>query len=307
MPINITEKHINVKTGAPAIRDFTMGADPELILTEGKAALKGNAILKEGDEFGIDGNNTCFEIRPDPSTNPLEITNTMRGIMVRQCLKNPKFLELDWFAGGFQREYSIGGHVHFGIKENIIDFARASNILSQYLGAATILIEDREQGLKRRQYQNGKYGHIEDFRPQPYGFEYRAPSSWLTAPYVAAAVMCLSKTVMFEVLNNDKFVPPTRVKASHFKDMDVQSLRALWPDIWREITKMALYNQYKPYLDLLYYMIQKRQSWFPRVSLKEAWGIVDLTATHNSKLKVEAIWHKFAQKNEGGGFVAKKF
>ncbi len=104
---------------------------------------------------------------------------------------------------------------------------------------------------------------------------------------------------MFEVLNNDKFRVPIRIKTNHIDEMDIKSIRELWPDIWSDITKMALYQQYKTYLDLLHYMVMKERTWFPRVSMKEAWGIVDMTATLNSKLQLEAIWHRFAQKDNG--------
>lgn len=303
--INITDKDVNVRTGR-AIFDFTMGADPELVIKDGKTVL-GEKILTEQDEFGIDGNHYWFEIRPDPSTSPLEVANGIRAIMVRQCLKKPQFFNYDWFAGSFNSnpngEYGLGGHIHFGIKANKIDPSEASCILSQYVGAVTLLIEDREQGLKRRKFKNGQYGFINDQREKPYGFEYRCPSSWITDPRVAAAILCLAKTVMFEILNNDRFKAPNRIKNAHIIGMDVNFVRELWPDIWSEITKMALYQHYKPYLDMLYFMVKKKQTWFPRVSLKEAWGIVDMGSALNSRLQMSAIWHRFLNKNDG--FVPK--
>jgi hypothetical protein len=304
--INISEKNVGIKTGA--IYDFTMGADPELVVKNGKTVL-GEKILTEHDEFGIDGNHYWFEIRPDPSTSPLEVANGIRAIMVRQCLKNPKFFEYDWFAGSFASnpngEYGLGGHIHFGIKNERISGKIAAHLLSQYVGAVTVLIEDREQGLKRRQFKGGKYGFIDDQREKPYGFEYRCPSSWITDPKVTAAVLCLAKAVMFEALNNDKFRVPSRIKNNHIVNMEVNAIRELWPDIWNEITKMALYPHYKQYLDMLYFMVKKNRVWFPPVSMKEAWGIVDMGTAAKSKLQFPAIWHKFL--NKDSGFAAKKF
>lgn len=303
--INITEKNVNIKTGA--IFDFSMGADPELVVKDGKTVL-GEKILTEADEFGIDGNHYWFEIRPEPSTSPLQVAENIRSIMVRQCLKKPKFFDYDWFAGSFSSnpngDYGLGGHIHFGIKAERIDPKRAANILSQYVGAATILLEDREQGLKRRQFKNAKYGGIEDQREKPYGFEYRCPSSWITDPRIATATLCLAKAVMFEALNNDKFKAPTRIKAQHILEMNVPAIRELWPDIWNEITKMALYPHYKQYLDMLYFLIKKNRTWYPPVSLKEAWGIVDMTSVLNAKVHMEAIWGKFLGRENG--FVFKR-
>jgi hypothetical protein len=287
-----------IKTGEyKPVVDFTMGADPEFLVVDKKVVVKGNEILKEGDDFGVDGNGVLFEIRPEPSTSPLEVTNNVRQAMVRQCIKNPKFLDFDWYAGSFQRDFGIGGHIHFGIKDNLIDFPNASNILAQYVGAASILLEDREQGLCRRKWKNGQYGHHIDFRPQPYGFEYRCPSSWITDPKVSAAIMCLAKVVMFEALNNNKFKVVNRIKKNHVQEMLTDEVRSFWPDIWNDITKMSLYPHYKSYLDLIYFMIKRRRNWFPNCSLKEAWGIVDLTAFQTSPLKLQAIWQKFP-KNE---------
>jgi hypothetical protein len=295
MPIDIHSKNVTMRT-SKAVLDFSMGADPEFVMKDGKNVL-GEKILSENDEFGIDGNHFWFEIRPEPSTSPLEVASNIRSAMVRQCLKKPKFFEYNWFAGSFSSnpngEYGLGGHIHYGIKENQIDFKRASNILSQYVGAVSILLEDRAQGLKRRTGNNAKYGGIEDFRPKNYGFEYRCPSSWITDPKVAASILCLAKIVMFEVLNNDKFRVPTRIKANHITNMETDTVRAMWPDIWNEITQMTLYSHYKQYLDMLFYMVKKGQNWFPRVSMKEAWGIVDMTSSTNSKLQLQAIWHKF--------------
>src|ERR1017187_1859540 len=196
------DKDYNIKTGQKAIFDFSIGADPEFVMVDNKSLMDKN-ILRDGDIFGIDGNGVSFEVRPDPSLSPLEVTHNIRSIFVRQCLKNPKFMEYDWFAGSFQREYPLGGHIHFGIKENVINPKKAANILSQYVGAITVLIEEYDQGCRRRQDHHG-YGQIEDTRPKSYGFEYRTPASWITSPIVASAILCLAKVVMFEALNNDK-------------------------------------------------------------------------------------------------------
>jgi hypothetical protein len=303
--INSMRGDISIKSSKP-IFDFTMGADPELVVKDGATVL-GDKILTEYDEFGIDGNHYWFEIRPDPSKSPLEVANNIRSIMVRQCLKRPAFLNYDWFAGSFASnpngDYGLGGHIHFGVKGDRISPDTAALVLSQYVGAATLLIEDRDQGLKRRHFKGGKYGFINDQREKPYGFEYRSPSSWLTDPKVTIAVLCLAKTVLFELLNNDKFNPSKRIKESHFINMEVDSVREVWPDIWDEITRMSLYAQYKPYIDVLYFMIKRHRMWFPAVSLREAWGVVN--STNVSKIPIASIWYKFLDKKNDGEFIPK--
>jgi hypothetical protein len=305
---SINQKNINIKTFS-AVRDFTMGADPELIIKQGTEILNKH-ILQEGDEFGIDGNGVLFEARPDPDLSPLAITQNIRGIFVRQCLRNPKHLDYDWFAGSAHGGYTLGGHIHFGIKEDVIAPLEATRILSQYVGAITMLLEDTEQGKIRRRHKGGPnqmvgyYGHIEDWRPQSFGFEYRTPASWITSPYVTAAVLCLAKVVMYEVVNNDKFKVPKRVQPQHFLNMETDSERTLFPEIWAEITRMALYKQYAPYINLLYYLVNKKVNnntthvtWFPKCSMKAAWGVVNSQQINRAKVQSEALWHKFNQRN----------
>jgi hypothetical protein len=266
--------------------------------------------LTSEDLLGHDGNQTTFEVRPDPTECPIEAVHNIRNVFVQQVLRSPKFLDYDWKSGSFMQTFPLGGHLHFGIKKDKIDAIEASRILSQYVGLVSLLLENKEEGLLRRKV--GNYGGMEDCRTdKPYGFEYRAPSSWLTCPAVAAAILCLGKIVMFEVLNNEKFKPSTRVTKALFNNDKEKELYEIFPDVWREITQMMLYNQYKVQLDPINFLISKKLSWFPRklkgdkmqaIDMKEAWGIIRMHDVLTKKVKLDDIW---ANWKNGGSMVQK--
>jgi hypothetical protein len=299
--MSLLEKNINITT-KKSFLDFTQGSDPEFTIVKSdlKTVVAAKGELNADDELGHDGNGVTFEARPEPSTNPIEHVNNIRGIFARQVLKNPKFLDYHWLAGSHNYGFPMGGHIHFGIKEKQFSPRVAANTLSQYVGLITLLLEDKKEGLLRR--KNSGYGEMEDYRVQSYGFEYRTPSSWLVCPYITTAILCLAKVVMFECLNNDKFKPSTRVTPDIFSNDKEQELYKIFPEIWEEIKEMILYQQYKMQIDPIYFLISKKLSWFPQkrvnkklepVPLKEAWGIIDSKTAFATKVKLDAIWSRF--------------
>lgn len=309
MSQTITEKNVSVSTKKTYFNP-TYGCDPEFNASKNQQLLQANKELNSEDILGHDGNGRTFEVRPDPSEDPLEVVNNIRNIFAQQVLRSPKFLDYEFHAGSHAFGDPLGGHIHIGCKKDKIDAIEGSRILSQYVGLVTILLEDTQQGILRR--KGGNYGGMEDCRTdKPYGFEYRAPSSWITSPHIAAGVLCLTKVVMDEVLNNDKFKPSTRITKALFSNEKEKELYEIFPDVWREITQMRLYNQYKTQLDPLNFLINKRLSWFPRkikggkveqVSLQEAWGIIRLHDMLTKKVKLEDIW---ANWKNGGNMVQK--
>jgi len=270
------------------LKEFTMGADPEFLCenpANGDVIRAGSVGCSTADDFGADGNGIIFEVRPKPAVNPLTVIHNIRELFLKKTFENPKFLDYKWVSGSESHNYVMGGHIHFGVKD--INFEVASRTLSQYVGAVSLLIEDRGQGLKRR--ENG-YGGFSEYRSQNHGFEYRTISSWLTSPYVASAILCLAKVVMSEMVNNKNFVPKNRVSAIDFKEMRTEKIRQNFDDIWKEITSMTLYPAYQPYIDVLYMMIANKCTWFPKTTMKESWGIIDEREYHNRKFSLSEIW-----------------
>lgn len=273
--------------------DFTIGADPEFCCVDrnGKVVTATDWVSEDDDvEFGSDGNGVTFEIRPGPSKEPLQVVNNIHDIFTRQVIDKPEFLRFKWLAGTWQRGYPLGGHVHFGLKNSVIRHQDAVGFLDHYVGVTSLLLELKNDGVRRR---SDGYGCMGDMREQPWGFEYRPMSSWLSSPYVAAAMLCLSKTVMYEVVNNSKFEWHKFAVNDDFYKMDQARVLSKFPDIWADITKMHLYQLYKPYIDLIYFLVKNKLTWLSASNMKESWGVVDMKPCIANKVNIDVIWHRY--------------
>ena len=281
--------------------DFTIGADPEFAITNrnGRVLHAGDYVEDEdndnGAEFGVDGNGVNFEVRPGPSKEPMEVVANLHDIFVRTSIDKPELLRFNWLACSFRSGYPFGGHVHFGLSSHQINHENAVNFLDHYVGVVSLLLEVKKEGLARR--EDG-YGGMGDLREQPWGFEYRPMSSWLSTPYVAAAILCLSKTVMYEVMNNSKFEWHKFAVPDDFHKMDQKRVLSIFPQIWADITKMHLYQTYKPYIDLIYFLVSNKLTWLPSTSMKESWGIVNMTPCIANKVGVDMLWHRYNTEQE---------
>ena len=274
--------------------DFTIGADPEFacLRNNGRSIVTSADFVspEEGIEFGSDGNHTTFEIRPAPSKDPVQVVNNIRDIFVRQVIRQTEFLEFKWVSGTWHSGYPFGGHVHFGIPKRCIGHEDAINFLDHYVGVVSLLMERKSHGLNRR--AKG-YGHMGDYRLQRWGFEYRPMSSWVSSPYTSAAMLCLSKTIMYEVLNNSKFNWHKFAVADDFINMNQERVLQQFPAIWSDITKMHLYQAYKPYIDLIYFIVKHKLTWLPSRPMKQCWGVVDMQPCVSNKIGIDAIWHRY--------------
>lgn len=280
--------------------DFTIGADPEFCCVDGRTLIESAAYTNNQDPFGCDGNGVTFEVRPEPSKCPLEVVGNIHDIFARKCHSDKQFLRFNWKAGSYYADCPLGGHIHFGISNRRIPFEISARVLDNYVAAITLLIEHKNQGLRRRE----AYGRMSDIRPQDWGFEYRTCSSWITSPYVAAAVLCLSKTVMYEIANNPQFEPKRFVEPVDFNKMNVEKVLGLFPQMWKDITSMKLYQVYKPYIDLLYMLVTKKLTWFPNTNMKDAWGLINMENTLD-KIQMNVIWERFKQEIDLNGHAVR--
>ena len=273
--------------------DFTIGADPEFgaLDRSGNIVCASDYVDGGNDvEFGCDGNDMTFELRPAPSKNPLQIVNNIHDIFVRKTIETPEILKLKWIAGTWHAGYPFGGHVHFGLSNRQVNHSEAINHLDHYVGVVSLLLEVKADGIKRRE---DSYGGMGDMRTQSWGFEYRPMSSWLSSPYVAAAILCLSKTVMYEKLNNPNFKWHQFAVPADFRNMNQERILSKFPEIWADITKMYLYQQYKPYIDLIYFLVKNRLTWLTASGMKESWGVVNMTPCISNKVSMDILWHRY--------------
>ena len=183
-----------------------LGADPEFgfLDTHGHSISASEVVQDEKHEttFGLDGSNEVAEIRPAPSANPFTVVANIGRALRQGAAEHTGTTGYVWKAGSSVDGSPIGGHIHFGTKalKGGYDLTQCLATLDRYLAQTLILLEDPEEARERR--DQGSYGRLNDHRDQKHGFEYRAPSSWLTSPYIASGVLCLAKAVVWETIYN---------------------------------------------------------------------------------------------------------
>ena len=271
---------------------FLIGSDPEfMMLRNGKAA---PMTGQYNDPVGYDGTgyHKICEVRVVPTECPLEMINSIRYSFLNKVKKYPQTLNYDWVAGSFKLQ-PIGGHLHGSTKKEDILPETANLIIGNYVGALSLAIEDKNEAVKRRNSEDGKYGFLNDYRLQPWGWEARCFSSWLTTPAVALAHICLFKTVLYETLNNKSFSPNVRFSDDDFIFANISKIRNNFHAIWKEVSQMALYPQYKEYIDIFKFLIENKLTWEPidktgrKLDMRETWGLAD-TTINSPKVKIPA-------------------
>ena len=103
--------------------------------------------------------------------------------------------------------------------------------------------------------------------------------------------------MIFEALNN----PNVNCTLYAGDDENFPSrviLRNHFPQLWHDITQMACYQKYKPYLDILYFLVHNKLTWHPKCSMQQAWGIVDKYNFSPKGRKIRdvgmnVIWHRY--------------
>ncbi len=262
-------------------KHFLLGQDTEFVmLHKGKTAPLCGNIQDSCGYDGINAVNRVAEVRGVPSECPIEIVHRIREAFQTKIKSYPQVLNYTWQAGSYKL-FPIGFHQHFGVTEKDIKHELANKIIGNYSGAISLLCEDRDEGFKRRNDEHGEqYGWLSNWRPQPYGgFEARVFSSALVSPAIMLAHLCLNKVIMFELLNNQAFNPHERFDDSDFQNMRTDKIKKHFHEIWSEISQMTLFKQYKEYLNIFPFLIERNLSWYNCNSsgeiedLKVTWGL----------------------------------
>lgn len=186
------------------ISNITVGADPEfgLIGNDGLLVLGSQIVPHEG-RFGSDG--PSVEVRPNPSTNHIDVVNNIREILHNPPHQVEPYL---WRGGATytdsNRVFWFGGHIHLGRPSQI----PAENAYPIYERIATALDGllalpmsrfDTPEPWQRRAGCKFKYGMAGDIRadyPEQNRFEYRVLSGlWLVHPTLAKIAIGTAKCV----------------------------------------------------------------------------------------------------------------
>lgn len=277
--------------------DFKVGTDIEFLMFDKKGNLiKSNDYVDEKSDFGADANGRNWEVRSVPSLNPIKVVNSVKTIMQDAINNDPNYFNWNWIGRSFYDGLPMGTHIHFGLKQDMIDFTQAANCLDNYLGCLTLLLEDKTEGVLRRSYNkspagnNVSYGKMGDIRKKKHGFEYRTPSSCISSPHALKGLLCLGKTIIFELLNNQDFIFRSIFNENDFIELNTKKVRSYFPKIWADIQSMALYPVYKKHIDYIHYLIVNNLLWYENdknLDFKASWGLKNLNNKAICKENVE--------------------
>ena len=290
-------------------QDFSVGSDGEFVMTCGNSAVCVEDYLDKHDCFGYDehGKHCTVEIRSGVSKNPLIVAQSIKKIMQKALNDNSDFADFVWNAGAFVKSLPIGFHFHAGHAKGLIEIEEAVSFLDSYLLAPSILLENRQQGLKRRAYNETpagttvSYGKISDYRKinnsKLERWEYRPISSVLGNEQICTAFLCLFKIVLFEYINNPSFYYRPYINAADVVGMNVTKIKELFPSIWSDMTRMILYPKFKKYLEIIPKLIKKGACWTPKnQDIKSGWNL-DLAPAKNNPYTLNNVWGKYEKEH----------
>jgi hypothetical protein len=232
--------------------DFTMGTDPEIVFVDTQGRLLSaedylpRAQTHNGDgrldpnEFGCDGHPWIAELRPPPG-GPEELTAHLERIMRNNISKLPP--GCIWHAGGFVMGKPLGGHIHYSLPPIESLVTALDGVLTQLLSA----IENDDESRRRRA---GQYGKLGDVRPQPHGFEYRTPSSFIKSRSITLGIFALAKAIAYEELCRGK----KRVQALRGAEAELIKVDT---DRYLAADRAYFYTKLQP----LYALIRSYQFW----------------------------------------------
>jgi hypothetical protein len=273
----------------------TIGCDPEfgfLNTTPETGPVYSADFLRkpyDTDEYSQDMG--LLEIRPHYANNVDCLVNNIRKTLthmyVEQNLKSKS--NILFHAGSItknggiigSRSYNVpmGGHIHFGVKPPDMNIFYLPSILMLY-------VESYNENRKRRVNRSfSSYGRLDGFRHQDWGFEYRAPASWLHSPEMASAVLGLYHSVVRA--NCERRLPKLYHKLisklyfnndttlANYRTCNRKHFKPILPEIITALTRLPDYKSgvYKPNIDYLLDHIKTKRGWSERQDIFASWGI----------------------------------
>lgn len=273
--INFLDKLFAFKTNT-LLREVKLGADPEFMLFNSKNSKlisASNIFPQEGivgcDNIRIPNRQLrpIAELRPEPNTDPRILLNNIK-IALQVANKMAPYRNVKWLAGSQPTgAYSTGGHIHFSNIELNNSVMRS---LDNYLAIPIFLIENPNSAASRRK----KYGYLSEYRMKNHGgFEYRTPGSWILSEKIAIAVLCLAKLVVSNHYYLEKnFLLAADAHLSFYQG-NQDYFRNIFDDLWSELEKLPMYNDYKNELELFPTMIREELIWDEKADFRKAWKI----------------------------------
>lgn len=255
-------------------------------------------------EIGCDGQSALGELRPKHGNNPIEHFKEILKLMEElNDLLEPEIIcygdeQLQVKAGAVQgrtssEPFQLGGHIHLGSVE--IDSLLKSNVgeyLSFFCGIPLTLITDTENRFdfhktseRNIRHAKNQYGAYSSYREKLYGIEFRMPSSWLVSPQVTIGALSLAYVVVYEFLSkspneqhiwNEIFEEEYLIhpdKYIHwYNNQNWVILQGEIEPIKLEIQQMELYPEYKTYIDYIFNMIDRNETWHSEGNILSRWA-----------------------------------
>ena len=262
---------------------ITIGCDPEfgLVGMHGLVANAQHAFSGAHPYLGWDHGGSVAEIRPPASRSPIGLVSNIKTIIKESAAMSSWAGFLKWSAGSAVKEQPIGGHIHFGaitscetLHPNGKYFYKVLHALDSILAPIGIALEHRNEAATRR---SGDYGHLGDFRPQDWGFEYRPLSSWLVSPEIAVGILSLAFIIVNEYDNDELMkkaeVLPRMQERDYNRADQCQIYRAAVTAI-NFAEKLPLYNKLYRFIFPIFWMVGHKIKWDTSKSMLDTWRII---------------------------------
>src|SRR3990167_76899 len=259
-----------------SLKQLTIGADPEIAIVSplhGKYVSAQSLItddMSRSGEFGLDGNPSTLELRPKPSTNPLEVVENIYQILESAKTKYPQIFRMNLKAS--DNNLSIGGHVHFGTSQKDGMLPALNTLLALPLS----LVENKKHRYAR--VENSSYGKWGDARSQEWGFEYRTLPSWLATRQLSEATLSLGYLIVDQIYRGKevnpallKLIPESELQEL-FKRGYTGAIKTFMPTISRDIYRLDGIQKYRKQID---YLLKSSREGRPLldIEIKDGWHI----------------------------------
>jgi hypothetical protein len=277
--------------------NLTIGADPELAfwcpIPGTHRRIEAYKVINPGSSdrvaildtrLGTDARAETAELRVQESTDPIQLARNI-GNVITGYIKHKRFRPtyyLDWYADN--RVERVGGHIHFG-HPSIEDYdedtgrfrlvGKIARHLDTLLSVPLMMVEDSRLARERK---GSSYGSFLDIRPQPYGFEYRTPPSFLATPELTTSVLCLAYAITYDVLFNGLeskllsiFTEESSQTGDAFRNHTSTIFSFMLAAIHQEVRHLSLYPLWKNEIEYLFTNAARRVV-LTRSEIKRSWG-----------------------------------
>jgi len=197
-----------------------IGADPEFEIRRNGRMVEAHNLIRDprrSAQIGLDGATSTGELRPRPG-NAEQVAANLDRLIGRLASIIPGS---DYqVVAGSGVDLPLGGHVHFSgveVTQGLLD------ALDKFISEP---LNQKSSGAASRHTRG--YGRPGMYRPQPHGWEYRTPCSWIVSPSVALGVLTIA-----EVLSQAERVEAlsTRVDLYAVAGPKAEAIQSLYRDL----------------------------------------------------------------------------